>query len=97
MISFFLPISLLVLAGFTLGLLVGWLTWVSSKGSDDQEPVVPEGPHNTFEPTRSIPDPVSNRSVIRDQAPDHSTSDLPFWRMREVSPWRDPDAVGLLE
>lgn len=82
MFSVFLPISLLVLAGFTLGLLVGWLTWVYSKASTNQERAEQEIPNDA--PERA-PDPPSDWAAGRDPVADWSTSNLPVWRMREVS------------
>lgn len=92
MINYFVPISLLVLAGFSLGLLVGWLTWVSSKEPADREPAEQVTPDDTLEPAPSVPDRLANWSVIRDQAADWSPSDLPFWRMRELPVGRLSDA-----
>lgn len=84
MFSVFLPISLLVLAGFTLGLLVGWLTWVYSKASANQERAEQEIPTGAPEPAPA-PDPPADRSAGPDPFADRSTSNLPVWRMREVS------------
>lgn len=86
MFSYFLPISLLVLAGFTLGLVVGWLTWVSSREPADQEPAEHE-PTSDYppEPAPFIPDPLTEWSVVPDHVPDWSALELPVWRMREIS------------
>lgn len=102
MFSYFVPISLLVLAGFALGLVVGWLTWVSSRRPADEEPADQGTPGDPPEPEPLIPDPTPDRSTILDTAPerstivdtapDRSTSDLPFWRVREVSPSAFSDA-----
>ncbi|MDH3302279.1 MAG: hypothetical protein OES24_17410 [Acidimicrobiia bacterium] len=85
MFSYFLPISLLVLAGFTLGLVVGWLTWVSSREPADQEPANQTTSEDPPEPATFLPDPLTDWSVIPDHVPDWSTLDLPVWRMREIS------------
>ena len=74
MISYFVPISLLVLAGFGLGLLVGRLTWASSKSAAARKTGAPEAPTVTQEGAPTSSRPASHGRI----------KDLPVWRIREV-------------
>lgn len=74
MVSYFIPISLLVLGGFALGLLVGWLAWSSPKSQHDQAEKEYRVPAESEEAT----------SITSDPTIDHSAPDLPVWQMKEV-------------
>lgn len=84
MVSYFVPISVLVLAGFALGLLVGRLAWASSTSAAGNEPTEPAGPDETHETGWAILRPSSRRS----------THDLPTWTVRVVPD--QPDGAGSL-
>ncbi len=95
MFPYFVPISLLVLAGFTLGLLVGWLVWGSSKPAANREPEEPEGPEEpeerqeSTEPQEPDEPPQPNETQVAAPAGLHSVSpestpDPPIWQVREV-------------
>lgn len=73
MISYFIPISLMVVAGFTLGLLVGRLAWGSPKTAAEREPA-----------DSLVPD-EGQEAASGSALPSHSTTqDLPVWRMTEI-------------
>ncbi len=106
MFPYFVPISLLVLAGFTLGLLVGWLVWGSSKsaanrepekpeeGQEREEPEEPEGteqPQERNEPEEPYETPEAASTGLR-PAPPESTPDPPIWQVREVPAFGEPVA-----
>ena len=59
MISYFIPISLLVLAGFTLGVLVGRLAWGASKSEQVQTPPEPADLPESAEGTESSAEVVA--------------------------------------
>lgn len=74
MISYFIPISLMVLAGFALGLLVGRLAWGSSRsdtGRATEESTVPGEVQEAA---------TTGSSSVFDEA----GQELPVWRMKEV-------------
>lgn len=83
MAGYLVPISLLVLASFTLGLLVGRLLWASSNVPANQ-PDEPEAQDVEPEETSTSVRPAAGRV----------TEDPPTWQMKEVSSPQQPDAVG---
>jgi hypothetical protein len=89
---YFVPISLLVLAGFTLGLLVGWLVWGSSKPAANREPKEPEGPWEPGEPQKSTEPQESTEPGEPDEPaqPDETQVAAPAG-LRSVSPESTPD------
>ncbi len=85
MLSYFIPISLLVLAGFTLGLLVGRVAWGSPKAIDQipAKPVVPnERQHKDVVSERA--DVVSGRPATK-----RSGQELPVWQMKTLPAEKD--------
>lgn len=74
MFTYFIPIGLLVLAGFALGLIVGRLAWASTRSSAKKAETADEVPAAEERSASSGP-----RSVFR-----HSAPDLPTWRMRQI-------------
>ncbi len=74
MVSYFIPISLMVLSGFALGLLVGRLAWGSTESVTDREPEESTGPNEEQEAASTSPG----------EAVQEPTQDLPVWWMKEV-------------
>lgn len=100
MAGYFIPITLLVLGGFALGLLVGRLAWGPSKSTTivgappdalDQrqsaEPQATDGDLDTSASDAAEPSPEQDHEELLEPAEwtvDSPKLELPVWRMKEV-------------
>ena len=78
MISSFIPVVLLVLTGFALGLIVGRMAWKATS--------TPDGPHPTPEESPAADEGASTAALNEAmEAADGEADDPPRWLMKQLA------------